>query len=180
MEKNDLISNEYKKINKKIYSHVGQGQGGAKHAEIVKQLSKKLDAKTILDYGCGQGQFKNALDAFKEGFQVSEYDPAIKGKDHLPGKADLIVCADVLEHIEPDKIDNVLAHIFELMQKGGYFIIALCETKIFLPDGRNAHILLKPVDWWLQKMMGFDCDILHCSVRVKKKQIKDVVLWIQK
>ena len=41
-------------------------------------------------------------------FEIKEYDPAIPGKDSLPEPADIVVCSDVLEHIEPNYLLNVL------------------------------------------------------------------------
>jgi len=182
MKKEDLISQAYCKMNADIYNSSKRSAGGAKHAEIVRKIAPKWDTRTILDYGCGQGDFKKAFDAFETQIEVREYDPAIKGKDTLTllRNYDLIVCADVLEHIEPEKIDNVLNHIFALMEKGGYFVISLCETKVWLPDGRNAHVLLKPIEWWLDKFIKLPCEINHCSIRIKKNKIIDMILWVSK
>lgn len=183
MDKENLISQAYCKMNADIYNDSKRSAGGAKHAAIVRQIAPKWETKTILDYGCGQGDFRKALYSLTIDYEIYEYDPAIKGKDFASGcnyNADLIVCADVLEHVEPDKIDNVMEHIFSLMMKGGYFVISLRETKVFLPDGRNAHILLRPVEWWLEKFMQQPCEINHCSIRVKKNKIIDMVLWVSK
>ncbi len=178
---NDLISPEYCKINADIYNKSKRSMGGAKHAEIVMDFAMKWDAYKILDYGCGQGQLKQAIDAANAGYDVFEYDPAIIGKEALPAPAEFIVCVDVLEHIEPDKIDAVLEHIFSLMGKGGFFIISMCLTKVWLPDGRNAHILLKPVEWWLAKLNNFrDFEIRECKLRIKKHELKDIVLCIKR
>jgi 2-polyprenyl-3-methyl-5-hydroxy-6-metoxy-1,4-benzoquinol methylase len=185
MKKEDLISEAYCQMNADIYNSSKRSAGGAKHAEIVREIALKWNSQMILDYGCGQGEFKKAFDALKTGILVCEYDPAIEGKQNIFDDSsanlyDLITCTDVLEHIEPEKIDNVLKHIFYLMGKGGYFIISLCETKVFLPDGRNAHILLKPVEWWLEKFMHQPCEINHCSIRIKKNKIIDMILWVSK
>ncbi len=180
MNKEDLISQAYCKMNADIYNSSKRSAGGAKHAEIVRKIAPKWDTRTILDYGCGQGDFKKAFDLLETDILVQQYDPAITGKDLSPVVSDLIVCADVLEHVEPEKIDAVMLHIFSLMLKGGYFVISLCETKVWLPDGRNAHVLLKPVEWWLDKFMQQPCEINHCSIRIKKSKIIDMVLWVSK
>lgn len=181
MKKEDLISQAYCKMNADIYNSSKRSAGGAKHAEIVKTIAPKWDTRTILDYGCGQGAFKEAFDLIDKDIAVMEYDPAIEGKTRLPvNGSDLIVCTDVLEHIESEKIDAVMSHIFSCMLKGGYFIISLCETKVWLPDGRNAHVLFKPVEWWLAKFMQQPCEINHCSIRIKKNKIIDMVLWVSK
>lgn len=180
IKKEDLISQAYCKMNADIYNNSKRSAGGAKHAQIVKMIAPKWESITILDYGSGQGEFRKELCAITSDYEIYEYDPAIKGKDVLPGTSDLVVCTDVLEHIEPDKINAVMQHIFSLMIKGGYFVISLCETKVWLPDGRNAHVLLKPVEWWLDKFMQQPCEINHCSIRIKKSKIIDMVLWVSK
>ena len=177
-KQDDLISPEYRQINNKIYSHAGQSMGGAKYTRLVPQIIKNFNAASILDYGCGQGQFKEALDALNHDIVVTEYDPCIEGKEALPEPVDFLLCADVLEHIEPEKIDEVLKHIFSLTKKGGYLLIAQCLTKIYLPDGRNAQILMKDINWWINKITPF-CTILECKVGIKKKQIKDFIIWFR-
>ena len=176
---NDLISPEYREMNNVIYSRAGQSTQGAKwakrlHARIIQDYAPK----SILDYGCGQGQFKEAFDALGLGHEVYEFDPCIDGKDALPEPVDFVLCADVLEHVEEDKIDNVLKHIFSLAKKGGFFLICQCDTKIVLPDGRNAHILKKNINWWCEKIMPY-CTVTECKVRMKKKEIKDFTIWFK-
>lgn len=61
-------------------------------------------------------------------------------------------CGDVLEHIEPDCIDDVLDDIKRVTQKVAIFVVSTQESKKTLPDGRNAHLLIKPVSWWMERL----------------------------
>lgn len=179
VEKNDLISPEYCEINRTIYSHAGQSMGGGKHARNAERIMKGFKPKTLLDYGCGQGQFKEAFDLLETGCVVTEYDPCIEGKDDMPEPVDFVTCLDVLEHIEEDKIDEVLKHLFSLAKKGGLLLIAQRLTKVILPDGRNAHILLKNINWWLEKLMPY-CTIIECKVGLRKgKEVSDFKIWFK-
>lgn len=181
MDLKNLITPEYQKMNKDIYNTSKRSAGGAKHAPIVMDLAMHWAAYNILDYGCGQGKLKETIDSANAGYSVTEYDPGIIGKDTLPVPTEFVACTDVLEHIEPELIDNVLDHVFSLMLIGGYFVISLCETKVWLPDGRNAHLLIKPVDWWLEKLLKYkEFEIVHCNVRIKKHELKDLILHIRK
>jgi hypothetical protein len=111
----------------------------------VVDILNTYEFKSVLDYGCGKG----TLAASIGNTIVSEYDPAIEGKDSPPEPADLVVCTDVLEHIEPQLLDNVLKHLASLTNRRLLFNIAtkyaLSHT---LPDGRNPHLIVKPAWWW--------------------------------
>ena len=142
-----LISDEYRKLNEKLHEdNRFYGVSGLKHVEKVLGLSKVYQTQDILDYGCG----KSTL-ALNLPFTIKEYDPCIKKHSALPEPADIVICTDVLEHIEPDCISDVLNHIVRLNKKAAYINIATRPAKKLLPDGRNAHILVKPSSWWIQE-----------------------------
>lgn len=71
----------------------------------------------------------------------------------LPASAGIVVCTDVLEHIEPACLDEVINHMRALMRVAGYFVIATRpdESKL-LSDGRNPHLIIKPGDWWRSRL----------------------------
>ena len=84
---------------------------------------------------------------------VREYDPGIKGKDSLPEPAQMVVCIDVLEHIEPDHLPAVLNHLKELTREVLYLTVACYPAQKHLADGRNAHLIIEPPSWWLPKLL---------------------------
>lgn len=150
-QKQPVISEEYLKLQRQLHEdNLAYGVGGGKYADTVKELCRKLDTKSVLDYGCGKGYLAKALD-----FPIWEYDPAIFGKSDEPRPADIVFCNDVLEHIEPDKIDFVLDDLRRVTQKVGYFVIHTGPAMKTLADGRNAHILQKPMIWWKGKLAAF-------------------------
>jgi len=149
--KPDLISPEYRALNKKL--HEGNpvyGIGGGLLAPVVIEMVKKAGSKSVLDYGCGKGFLAKALP-----FPIWEYDPCIPGKDAPPRPADLVCCFDVLEHIEPDKLDVVLNDLRRCVKSVGYFTIAMGPAKKTLPDGRNTHLIQKPMEWWREQLSRF-------------------------
>lgn len=123
--------------------------GTSAHAASTKVLNyaKKIGADNILDYGCGKGTLKDGL--LKKGYsgRIREYDIAIPGKDKKV-RSHLVACVDVMEHVEEQFVDSVLAEIAELSVKGAYFIISHREAIKILPDGRNAHITIKAPKTW--------------------------------
>ncbi len=144
---NDRISPEYLAIQKQYHEDRPEyGTLSSSNVDLVQRFINDLCVTSILDYGCGKGKLKEAL-----GDIVREYDPAIPGKDGEPEPADLVVCMDVLEHIEPERLDSVLEHI-RCKGKWIFLVVATRPAIKDLPDGRNAHILLRDSDWWRGKL----------------------------
>lgn len=142
-----LISPHYLEMNKALHATGSYGIRGHARAHDVLNIAVDYDCRTILDYGCGQGTLKDALT-----LPVREYDPAIEGKHFPPQPADLVVCADVLEHIEPECLEAVLEHLATLTKKILFAVVHLGPAKKFLPDGRNAHLIQEDEHWWLERM----------------------------
>lgn len=149
-----LVSDEYKAVLVAKHSQGPWGTDGRRHAQFLEAYARNIGAEDILDYGCGAGMLKAALDppTGSRLIKVYEYDPGVAGKDELPKPAGLIVCTDVLEHVEPDKIDHVLSHICTLAKQGAYITISLRSAAHTLPDGRNAHLIVENSEWWLKKL----------------------------
>ena len=49
-------------------------------------------------------------------------------------------------------MDSVLKDIHETFQKNAFLIIATSPAKKFLPDGRNAHLIVETPGWWKDKI----------------------------
>ena len=130
---------------------------------------------SVLDYGTGKGLLVERLrDELPSTITVSGYDPAVKRWSKKPeDKFDFVTSFDVLEHVEINLIDNVINHLSALTRHICYVVIDLHPAIKKLDDGRNAHILLAPVDWWVSKfsqrfnsMVSFP--IMHSSGQVQK------------
>lgn len=139
-----LITDEYRRLNAELHQRKPNwGSQGGYHATWVRRLMAEYGARSVLDYGCGKGGLGKAL-----GIPVAEYDPAIPGKDQEPTPADLVVCTDVLEHIEPACLEAVLEDLRRVTLKVGYLVVATDAAVHALPDGRNAHAIQQGPDWW--------------------------------
>lgn len=64
----------------------------------------------------------------------------------------MVACIDVLEHIEPDCLDNVLDHLCALTEGILFCSIDTGPAVKVLSDGRNAHLTQQPIEWWLPKI----------------------------
>lgn len=146
------ISEEYRKLNSQLHDEAeAYGTSGKNYAANVMLTAKDYGLKSILDYGCGKNTMKNVLpDEYKK--IIRSYDPAIPEHAAEPEPAELIVCTDVLEHIEPELLDNVLSHLAALMQKYGLLVVSIRPSKRTLADGRNAHLIVESPMWWFERM----------------------------
>lgn len=139
-----FISDDLLKENKKLHqSPQGFGGGGHKHAEEVNKFIRKYNCKTVLDFGCGEGTLKYHVKA-----PVYEFDPAIEGKEEIPRPCDLVVATDVLEHVEPEYLHNVLNALYLFTKKRCYVSIATRLSNKYLSDGRNVHLIVGNNKFW--------------------------------
>lgn len=149
-----LISKQYKILNRMMHKAPrGFGADGHKWVTTVQPIISKHKVMSLLDYGCGRQTFWKALrDSYGEwgaDIKYVGYDPCVRGCEAVPeGKFDLVVCTDVLEHIEPEYLDNVVSHIKGLAQKAIFLNINIHPANKTLPDGRNTHLILQSGEWW--------------------------------
>jgi len=146
-----MISREYRAMLAESHEkNPNWGTSARKHGPIVEKLIDHNEIKSILDYGCGKGElFKSISPKVMLSITTCEYDPAIPGKEYIRyPKFDMVCCLDVLEHIEPEHLQDVLDDLASHTGKLGYFVISCRKAKHILPDGRNAHLIVKPPKWW--------------------------------
>lgn len=143
-----MISAAYLDQQQKLHCRADYGISGQRYAQTVDHLATKLGTHDILDYGCGKRTLESAL-----GYFIRNYDPAIPELAESPKyPADIVVCTDVLEHIEPEMLDDVLDDLQRLTRKLGMFVIATGPAKKVLEDGRNAHLIQEGESWWMPKL----------------------------
>lgn len=148
---NECISAEYRDMNYTMHKDNGvYGAGGKHHIQNVIKLAERFKTTSILDYGCGKSTLSNLLP-----FPIHEYDPCIPGKDTTPSPADIVVCTDVLEHVEPAYLDNVLKDLQRCTLKVGFFTIHTEHAAKMLPNGKNAHLTIQGPDWWKSKLSEY-------------------------
>jgi len=154
-----LISDKYRELNARMHrENPVYGVSGQKYAPLVRELMKGFGTSDILDYGAGKRTLEQAL-----GFPIHNYDPCIPGLDARPEPHDIVACTDVLEHIEPDCLDDVLKDIRRCTRKVAFFLIATRPANKSLPDGRNAHLIQQPYEWWQERLeaAGFQVRNVH-------------------
>lgn len=150
-----LITDEYRKEQEELHKNPNYGRASESYAPIVAALINKSKVDNILDYGAGKGRLGQSLPncGLDHRVTIEHYDPAIPEWSDEPEARDLVCCIDVLEHIEPELIDEVLDHLKEKTRYCGFFTIHTGPAKKVLSDGRNAHLIQEDADWWLPKLL---------------------------
>ena len=150
-----LISEEYRQMQRQLHENPAYGIASIGYAPLVAEIIESTGATELLDYGAGKGRLGVALrEHVKRELKIHHYDPAIPHWSASPAPCDFVACIDVLEHIEPDLIDNVLDDLMRVTRGVGVFTVHTEPAIKSLPDGRNAHLIQRRADWWLPKFMS--------------------------
>lgn len=157
MKEYEVISDKYRKLNEQFHVKEKQrgkpwGMSAKKYFKAINDMAREVKAKDILDYGCGQCTLTQELRKKGINTPVYEYDPCIPEKAGNKKPADLVVCTDVMEHIEPELIDNVLHDIWQHSRKGIFFVIATVGCSEWLTPEVNAHQTVESPVWWLNRL----------------------------
>lgn len=149
---------------------------------------------SVLDVGCAKGFMVKALfnlgyDAW--GMDISDYalehaDPQIKDRlyksqEGVDTAYNVVICKDMLEHVEEVDMNTVLANIRGKFHDTslGVFIIPLGDDDKFRIREYEidvTHVTKKDESWWMQKLkeMGFDLlDFRYSMGDVKAHWVKE-------
>ena len=132
------------------------GVASAQYAPMVAKIIDQYAVDDLLDYGAGSRLtlIKTIAEQrlSKRKFNYHAYEPAIEMYSKTPEPAEMVACIDVLEHIEPSCLDAVLDDLKRVTKKIGLFTVATVPAVKTLPDGRNAHLIIEPAEWWLPRI----------------------------
>lgn len=141
----NLITPEYLAQQSKFHiDRPDYGVSGQKHIDPILSLAENLKTRSILDYGCGKATLQKGIP-----FPIQNYDPCMPEYNRRPTPADLVVCTDVLEHIEQECLADVLDDLQRLTKMLLFVNVATGPAKKILPDGRNAHLIQEDGNWWM-------------------------------
>jgi SAM-dependent methyltransferase len=159
-----MLSTNYQKQLREL--HISKSNFGKRSTipEILDSFIKNYDIKSILDFGCGKGEMIKSLKEKYPNIQVYGWDPAFNSQIDLPDQVDMIISTDVLEHIEPNLLDETIDDLLKRTNKLMYHLVACHKARTILPDGRNAHLIIETPDWWQQKFRKLPVEFLHEEV----------------
>ena len=134
--------------------------------KLVGDAVSKLGIKTgdtVIDFGCGTGRAAAKFQAL--GMKISAVDIAANCLDSgielplavqtlwepCPFAAKYGFCTDTMEHIPPERVDEVLANI-KICVSACYFQIATRPDSMGKLIEDTLHLTVNDADWWLRKL----------------------------
>ncbi|MGE3477605.1 MAG: trans-aconitate 2-methyltransferase [Rhodospirillaceae bacterium] len=120
----------------------------ARHSRrLMRRMTDDLNPASILDIGGGEGSLLQALSAAHPNAKMTGTDLAATAvelarkqmpqaefavldvvKDRLPARFDLVVCADVVEHIDDDQ--SALNNMAAMTNAGGHVVVATLQGRM--------------------------------------------------
>jgi hypothetical protein len=165
----EVISDLQRQLNARLHQQdasFGNRDDGAGAASQLPQAILRMHQQglcnSMLDYGTGKGALVQRLrQSLPPLIQVHGYDPSVAAYSTRPAQqVDILTCLDVLEHVEIDCVDSVLRDIKSLTKQFCYLVVDLQPAIKTLADGRNAHVMLAPTDWWVSRIAQlFACQV---------------------
>ncbi|MGR9098972.1 MAG: class I SAM-dependent methyltransferase [Gammaproteobacteria bacterium] len=125
-----------------------------------RHLADKYSPKSVLDIGCGLGGYLRAFQAWGaadvlgiDGFEQTDgflcrgayRQSDLRGVLNLNRRFDLVVCVEVIEHIDPAFESTVL----ESIDRHGNDLILFSAARVNQPGA--GHINCRPIEYWVMK-----------------------------
>jgi 2-polyprenyl-3-methyl-5-hydroxy-6-metoxy-1,4-benzoquinol methylase len=159
-----MLAEQQEAIYEKVYTKIPV-YGMKNHALLMDHTIAALlninDCRTVLDAGCGRGQFIEKFEGL--GFEVEGVDITLKGILNsnildlvtklplweLPDKQyDAVICFDVLEHIPEEKVLEVINRLARATRKIAIMKIAHYKEMHGPLVGEDLHPTIKTSEEW--------------------------------
>ena len=123
------------------------GKSWEHHVDTLMRVIPDIADKTVLDFGCGP---LGGL-AARLGDKVISYDPFVQKFSTPPWdrRFDGVFSSDVLEHMTSRQIDEFLTRVATARPEFVFLNVSTRPAFKNLPNGANAHLTVKPGEWWL-------------------------------
>lgn len=124
--------------------------------DVLGLIMQRSYINSVLDFGCGKGLMGEFVKKHAPHVRWVDYDPGIAGKDTLPDEQfDLVISCDVLEHVEPEHIDDTIIQIADRTKFVLYNNIACAPANSTFGSGpyqgENIHLIIEEPSWWKKK-----------------------------
>jgi trans-aconitate methyltransferase len=155
----------------------------ARHSRrLMRRMTDDLAPRSILDIGGGEGSLLEALSAAHPHAKMMGTDLAATAvelarkhmpraefavldvvKDKLPRTFDLVVCADVIEHIDDDQ--SALNNMAAMTNPGGHVVVATLQGRMRRFEKDVGHV------------RNYNPDELEQKMRIAGLSIDRVIAW---
>jgi len=159
-KENEYLKSEYRQIHNRKDIGMMIGEQIMYWVWNIQDLSFEHEGVVLQDFGCGKAwpYKKRHIHRLWNVDKVVLYDFGIPEYEKKPeiGEFNAIVSCDVLEHIPEEELDATLEYWYSNPNmKFVFATIAGYPARATLSDGRNAHVTIKPKEWWIEKIKPY-------------------------
>jgi len=118
-------------------------------------IKNVVNPNKVIDVGCGPGTYVYSIN--DRGLNAVGYDldKRVKGKPFLENKsifdiedsADMVMCIEVAEHIQPEFSQNIVDKLYNILEKDAILLF----TAACVGQGGTDHINNRPKEYWEHK-----------------------------
>jgi len=156
--------------------------------KLIRKYFNLTSKKLAVDLGCGGNQFINQLrENNLKGIGVDISNPAadVIAPMHATtlknNTADLITAFDVMEHLEPDEVEEVLIEIKRIAKLKCNFIFTIATWRAFRKvnideeymDVYQLHPTIKSEKWWKYKLEKNKFKINRWELHIAQGRVED-------
>ena len=123
---------------------------------LASYISNKFKDKKVIDIGCGPGLYVEELRNLGMDAKGYDVDFRIKGKNNLYNKdllnledpSDVVLCIEVVEHINSRDNDKIAKSMFRNLNHNG----TLIWTAATVGQSGDGHINCQTKEYWIEKL----------------------------
>lgn len=165
----------------KLHRQLSWGMEYMTYMTFVADQIRKLNPRSVLDVGCGDGRLVNMIAPFiqnVQGIDLSEraiafaraFNPDVlfhcKNVEDMEGQFEMICLIEVMEHIPDQEINPFMLQVDRLLETGGHLLISVPSINVPVSKKHYRHYSLELVKqqlppglqieqcWWLYNRNG--------------------------
>ena len=139
------------------------GRGIIRHVSSIQKLAQATRSKSVLDFGSGKGEqyvedlrtkdgevIASSLHEYWGVDEIACYDPGVRDDTSMLARCyDGVVATNVLDHLPEEDLPWILDQVFSMATKFVYANMSEYAANAWLPNGENARVTRRPVEWWV-------------------------------